>query len=55
MVPNVECVGVPGRVEIDVTEDNLPDHIKSCLKYRLLGWYEALLDDPLMGLVDVMP
>ncbi|KAL9183969.1 hypothetical protein ACHAXT_002055 [Thalassiosira profunda] len=46
---------VPGGEEMDVTEDNLPEYIEACLKYRLLGRYEAQLNELLLGFFDVIP
>ena len=34
---------VPNGANIDVTEENLPEYIEACLKYRMLGRYEAQL------------
>ena len=31
---------IPGGENIYVNEENLPEYIKACLKYRLLGWYD---------------
>ena len=46
---------VPGGADIDVTEDNLPEYIEACMKYRLLGRYEAQLNELLLGFFDVIP
>mmetsp|Transcript_7788 Transcript_7788/g.16923 ORF Transcript_7788/g.16923 Transcript_7788/m.16923 type:complete len:817 (-) Transcript_7788:317-2767(-) len=46
---------VPGGADIDVVEDNLPEYIEACLKYRLLGRYEAQLNELLLGFFDVIP
>jgi hypothetical protein len=45
----------PDGANIDVTEDNLPEYIEACLKYRLLGRYEAQLNELLLGFFDVIP
>jgi hypothetical protein len=37
------CELVPNWANIDVTEENLPEYIEACLKYRMLGRYEAQL------------
>jgi len=39
------CELVPNWANIDVTEENLPEYIEACLKYRMLGRYEAQLMD----------
>ncbi|KAL7554541.1 hypothetical protein ACHAWF_018001, partial [Thalassiosira exigua] len=46
---------VPNGENIDVTEENLPEYIEACLKYRLLGRYEAQLNELLLGFFDVIP
>eukprot|EP00585_Thalassiosira_rotula_P010695 CAMPEP_0196159366 /NCGR_PEP_ID=MMETSP0910-20130528/46284_1 /TAXON_ID=49265 /ORGANISM="Thalassiosira rotula, Strain GSO102" /LENGTH=763 /DNA_ID=CAMNT_0041424285 /DNA_START=530 /DNA_END=2821 /DNA_ORIENTATION=- len=38
-----------------VTEDNLPEYLEACLRYRLLGRYEAQLNELLLGFYDVLP
>jgi len=38
-----------------VVESNLPEYIEACLKYRLLGRYEAQLNELLLGFFDVIP
>lgn len=46
---------IPDGANVDVTEDNLPEYIEACLKYRLLGRYEAQLNELLLGFFDVIP
>src|SRR5210317_806585 len=46
---------VPDGESIDVTEENLPEYIEACLKYRMLGRYEAQLNELLLGFFDVIP
>ena len=46
---------VPNGADIDVVEDNLPEYIEACMKYRLLGRYEAQLNELLLGFFDVIP
>jgi len=46
---------VPNGADIDVTEDNLPEYIEACLKYRLLGRYQAQLNALILGFYDVLP
>ncbi|KAL3808648.1 hypothetical protein ACHAXA_006635 [Cyclostephanos tholiformis] len=40
---------------VSVTRENLPEYIEACLKYRLLGRYEAQLNELLLGFYDVIP
>jgi E3 ubiquitin-protein ligase NEDD4 len=46
---------IPDGASVDVTEENLPEYIEACLKYRLLGRYEAQLNELLLGFFDVIP
>ena len=46
---------IPNGANVDVTEENLPEYIEACLKYRLLGRYEAQLNELLLGFFDVIP
>jgi len=46
---------VPGGADINLTEENLPEYIEACLRYRLLGRYEAQLNELLLGFFDVIP
>ena len=46
---------VPGGADINLTEENLPEYIEACLRYRLLGQYEAQLTELLLGFFDVIP
>jgi len=46
---------IPGGADVDVTAENLSDYIEACLKYRLLGRYEAQLQELLLGFFDVIP
>merc|ERR1711957_1108194 len=46
---------VPGGEAIDVTQDNLPEYMEACLRYCLLGQYEAQLNELLLGFFDVIP
>ncbi|KAL3779858.1 hypothetical protein ACHAW5_000619 [Stephanodiscus triporus] len=45
----------PDGANVDVTVDNLPEYIEACLKYHLLGRYEAQLNELLLGFFDVIP
>mmetsp|Transcript_23099 Transcript_23099/g.38052 ORF Transcript_23099/g.38052 Transcript_23099/m.38052 type:complete len:875 (-) Transcript_23099:55-2679(-) len=46
---------IPNGADIDVTEENLPEYIEACLKYRMLGRYEAQVNELLLGFFDVIP
>ena len=46
---------VPGGADLDVTEDNYPEYIEACLKYRLLGQYGGQLNELLLGVFEVIP
>eukprot|EP00579_Thalassiosira_antarctica_P012180 CAMPEP_0201918678 /NCGR_PEP_ID=MMETSP0903-20130614/7762_1 /ASSEMBLY_ACC=CAM_ASM_000552 /TAXON_ID=420261 /ORGANISM="Thalassiosira antarctica, Strain CCMP982" /LENGTH=769 /DNA_ID=CAMNT_0048455033 /DNA_START=136 /DNA_END=2445 /DNA_ORIENTATION=+ len=46
---------IPGGVDIDVVENNLPEYIEACLRYRLLGRYEAQMSELMLGFYDVLP
>jgi len=46
---------VPDGANIDVTKENLPEYIEACIKYRLLGRYEAQLNELMLGFFDVIP
>ena len=46
---------IPDGANVDVTEENVPEYIEACLKYRLLGRYEAQLNELLLGFFDVIP
>jgi len=53
MVQTVDLI--PGGASTMVTEDNLPEYMEACLRYRLLGQYEAQLNELLLGFYDVLP
>ena len=46
---------IPDGENVNITVDNLPEYIEACLKYRLLGRYEAQLNELLLGFFDVIP
>ena len=46
---------VPGGADLNVTEDNYPEYIEACLKYRLLGQYGGQLNELLLGVFEVIP
>jgi len=46
---------VKNGAEIDVTEDNLPEYIEACFKYRMLVRYQAQLNALILGFYDVLP
>ena len=52
---NQEVELVPGGADINLTQDNLPEYIEACLRYHLLGRYEAQLNELLLGFFDVIP
>ena len=40
---------------IDVTNDNLPEYLEACLRYRMIGCVNAQLNELLLGFFDVIP
>jgi len=46
---------VPGGSQIEVTRRNLPEYLEACLKYRLMGAFEAQLNEILVGIYEVVP
>jgi E3 ubiquitin-protein ligase NEDD4 len=46
---------VPNGESIDVTEENLPEYMEACLKYRMLGRCEKQINELLLGFFDVIP
>jgi len=46
---------IPNGADVDVTQENLPEYIEACLKYRMLGRYEAQVNELLLGFFDVIP
>jgi hypothetical protein len=52
---NITVELIPGGSNIDVTEDNLPEYLEACLKYRLLNQCEYQTNELLLGFFDVIP
>lgn len=57
-----EMLGVKNEVElingganIDVTNDNFPEYVEACLKYKLMGSVKPQLNELLLGFFDVIP
>jgi hypothetical protein len=57
-----EVMGVKETIElikdganVDVTNDNLPEYLEACLKYRMLGRVKPQLNELLLGFFDVIP
>jgi len=50
-----EVLLVPGGDEIDVDQDNLPEYLEACLKYKMIGQVRAQLNELLLGFFDVIP
>lgn len=46
---------VPGGADIEVTNDNFPEYLEACLKYRLLDRVKPQLTELLLGFFDVIP
>ena len=46
---------IPDGANIDVTEENLPEYVEACLKYRMLGRCEKQINELLLGFFDVIP
>jgi HECT-domain (ubiquitin-transferase) len=40
---------------IDVTNDNFPEYVEACLKYKLMGSVKNQLNELLLGFFDVIP
>ena len=57
-----EMLGVKKEVElindganVDVTNDNFPEYVEACLKYKLMGSVKPQLNELLLGFFDVIP
>jgi len=57
-----EIMGIKKEVElvrdganIEVTNDNFPEYVEACLKYKLLGSVKPQLNELLLGFFDVIP
>mmetsp|Transcript_50979 Transcript_50979/g.75645 ORF Transcript_50979/g.75645 Transcript_50979/m.75645 type:complete len:805 (-) Transcript_50979:602-3016(-) len=46
---------VQGGADIEVTNENVPEYIECCLKYKLLGRIKPQLTELLLGFYDVIP
>ena len=46
---------VKGGASIDVTNDNLPEYLEACLKFRMLDRVKPQLNELLLGFFDVIP
>ncbi|KAG7354856.1 HECT-domain ubiquitin-transferase [Nitzschia inconspicua] len=46
---------VEGGEDIEVTNDNYPEFVEACLKYKLMGCVKEQLNELLLGFFDVIP
>jgi E3 ubiquitin-protein ligase NEDD4 len=46
---------VQGGADMEVTNDNLPEYLEACLKYRMLDCVKPQLTELLLGFFDVIP
>jgi hypothetical protein len=46
---------VEGGADIDVTNDNFPEYLECCLKYRMLDQVKPQLNELMLGFFDVIP
>jgi hypothetical protein len=46
---------IKGGADIDVTNDNFPEYLEACLKYRMLGMVKPQLNELMLGFFDVIP
>ena len=46
---------VKGGAEIEVTNDNFPEYVEACMKYKLMGMVKPQLTELLLGFFDVIP
>ena len=46
---------VPDGAQLNVTHENIPEYIEACLKYHVMGRYEAQLNEILVGIYEVVP
>ena len=46
---------VKGGADIDVTNDNFPEYVEACLKYKLMDMVKPQLTELLLGFFDVIP
>ena len=45
---------VKGGNQVKVTNDNLPEYVEACLKYKLMDCVKPQLNELLLGLFDVI-
>ncbi len=46
---------VKGGSNIEVTNDNFPEYVEACLKYKLMDCVKPQLNELLLGIFDVVP
>jgi hypothetical protein len=46
---------VPGGADMDVSNDNFPEYMEACLKYRMMDRVKTQLNELLLGFFDVIP
>ena len=46
---------VRGGADIEVTNENFPEYVEACLKYKLMGSVKPQLNELLLGFFDVIP
>jgi hypothetical protein len=46
---------VDGGADIEVTNDNFPEYLEACMKYRMIGRVKEQLNELLLGFFDVIP
>jgi len=46
---------VKGGADIEVTNDNFPEYVEACLKYKLMDCVKPQLNELLLGFFDVIP
>jgi hypothetical protein len=46
---------LPNGAEVEVDNDNFPEYLEACLKYRMLGRVKPQLNELLLGFFDVIP
>jgi E3 ubiquitin-protein ligase NEDD4 len=46
---------VKGGADIEVTNDNFPEYVEACLKYKLMDVVKPQLNELLLGFFDVIP
>eukprot|EP00531_Pseudo-nitzschia_arenysensis_P006133 CAMPEP_0116121812 /NCGR_PEP_ID=MMETSP0329-20121206/3892_1 /TAXON_ID=697910 /ORGANISM="Pseudo-nitzschia arenysensis, Strain B593" /LENGTH=859 /DNA_ID=CAMNT_0003615641 /DNA_START=144 /DNA_END=2723 /DNA_ORIENTATION=- len=46
---------IRGGADIEVTNENFPEYVEACLKYKLMGSVKSQLNELLLGFFDVIP